>query len=686
MGRIPNRGGNAPGNRVRIENMKSRFVLALLSAALLTSGCGESKPRPNRAKTAQRHSENRRQNSAVLIGSIASTLNKLPDEIVLELAPPIPILDDSRSTDGKEVLATCQVTPAVPNGPFNYLQIPRGNVDFRKLGVRAGDIVRYFVVADQESIEFGIRKETYLELPVRRLDFNNPATALIVETGLNGSVSTPERIEIWRFSDKRMNEIRVRLTRYIKQRKPALDWEPSPDESALQLLVDHLNQWLRNRPKTKDDWQADPLFDDLPKPLLESLQEGLFQATESRELQQAIWLRDIATWAKKDALTDVEVATELLDWTVRNIQLDEPDRAAVVHRPWQALMYGHGTAEQRAWVFAELCRQQQLEVVMLVLSAAEGEAAAPQWWLPALLSEGQLYLFDTNLGLPLRGKKPEQVATLADLIDDPTLLENLNLDGEPTYPITADDLARVEARLVASPLQLSRRAALLQQALEGDDFVVLSADLRRMAKALAKNPHISAVRLWPKPWEAILEEQAMKPADRLAAAQRFLIFAQRPRLWKARVLHFRGTKEVPYEEREDPLAQPEYGHREAAKLYHDPRIRPPEGKLKQLDPGRQAVYRRAKGDASYWLGLLSYDRGRPKVAADWLEKRTLKATPEGPWTAGARYNLARTLEALEKIDEAIELLEADNSPQRHGNLLRARRLRQQVDEGSRPLN
>jgi len=558
--------------------------------------------------------------------------------------------------------------------------------------------VRYFVVAEEDSIEFGIRKETYLELPVRRLDFNNPKTALIVETGLNEAVLTPARIEIWRFSDKRMNEIRIRLERYIRQRKPVFGWEPSPDESALLLMMDRLNQWLRNLPDAGGDWQADKLLGDLPANIRESktlaslvspkaLQDDSFRPIESRELQQAIWLRDISHWAKKNGLTDIEVASELFDWTVRNIQLDEPGSAAVVHQPWQALMYGHGTAAQRAWVFAELCRHQQLQVVMLGLGNTAdaklgdtGKEPAPRWWLPALFSEGQLYLFDIRLGLPVLGKEPGGVATLATLTDDPSLLEKLNLDTKQTYPVGAEDLKHVEAWLVASPLQLSRRAALLQQALDGDDFVVLSVDNRPVAQELAEHSHISSVSLWPEPWKAILEESEMKPADRLAAAQRFLVFAQRPRLWKARVLHFQGTKEVPLADREDPLAQPKYGHREAAQLYHDPRIRPPETKLKSLDPTRQLVYRRAKGDASYWLGLLSYDRGKYEVAANWLEKRTLEATPEGPWTAGARYNLARTYEAQGKLTEAIELLKADNSPQRYGNLLRARQLEQQLAE------
>jgi len=257
--------------------MKLRLFLAiaicLFGAAMLTSGCRDSQSRPSRERTAKRLTDNRRENSAVLIRSIALSLNQLPDEIVLELAPPRPILDDSKSTDGKEVLATCRVTPAVPDGPHNYFEVPRGNVDFRKLGVRAGDIVRYFVIAEEDSIEFGI---------VRRLDFNNPKTALIVEIGLNEAVLTPERIEIWRFSDKRMNEIRIRLNRYIKQRKPAVGWEPSPDESALVLLMDRLNQWLRNLPQVEDDWQADTLLNDLPQHVRESKALALLVAQIAR--------------------------------------------------------------------------------------------------------------------------------------------------------------------------------------------------------------------------------------------------------------------------------------------------------------------------------------------------------------------------------------------------------------------
>lgn len=663
--------------------------MLLASFALSVIGCSRNEPAQTRSSPVERIKNSKRENSARLINTVSSALNELPDEIVLDLAPPKPILDDSKSLDGKEVRATCSVTPAVPDGPYNYLHVVGRNVNLRKLGVRAGDVVRYFVAADPESVEFGIRQQTYVELPVRRLDVNDPNYSLIIEGGLPFPVDVPERMEIWRFSDKRMNEIRVRLTRYIKQRKPAIDWEPSPDESALALLVDRTNQWLRNLSKKEDDWQVDPLLENIPQSLSESkilskmllseeLNNGQFQPFEARELQQAIWLRDVSRWAKADGFSDIDVAKNLFDWTVRNIQLDAPGGTGVVHRPWQILMYGHGTVEQRAWIFAELCRQQQLDVVMLGIGSEAG-SEEPRWWLPALLADEQLYLFDAQLGLPIPGPEAGEIATLADVVAEPALLEKLNVDAEFTYPVGAADLEHVSAMLVASPLQLAHRATLLEQALEGDAMVVLGADNRRVKEALEGNSNISDVQLWTQPFKSVLDERAMKSAARLAAAQRFQVFAQLPQLWKARVLHFQGTKEVPFDEQDDPLAEAEQGHLEATRLYHNKRVRPPDAKLDQLAPGRQVVYRTSKGDASYWLGLLSYDRGNHEVAADWLGKRTLDVAPNGTWAAGARYNLARTYEVLGKYAEAVELLESDDSPQRHGNLLRARQVKALIE-------
>ena len=73
---------------------------------------------------------------------------------------------------------------------------------------------------------------------------------------------------------------------------------------------------------------------------------------------------------------------------------------------------------------------------------------------------------------------------------------------------------------------------------------------------------------------------------------------------------------------------------------------------------------------------MAFERGDYVTALDYFEKRTLEASPDGPWTAGARYNLGRAYEALGRRNEAIAAYRGDDSAQRHGSELRARWLEQ----------
>jgi TolA-binding protein len=111
-------------------------------------------------------------------------------------------------------------------------------------------------------------------------------------------------------------------------------------------------------------------------------------------------------------------------------------------------------------------------------------------------------------------------------------------------------------------------------------------------------------------------------------------------------------------------------------MYIDPSIRPSNSSLAKDADDKRAVAAAGKANASYWLGLLSYDRGNYEVALNWLGDRTLDVAKNGRWADGARYNLARTHEAMGNFAEAAKLLERDpaDAPQRYGNLLRARSL------------
>ena len=90
------------------------------------------------------------------------------------------------------------------------------------------------------------------------------------------------------------------------------------------------------------------------------------------------------------------------------------------------------------------------------------------------------------------------------------------------------------------------------------------------------------------------------------------------------------------------------------------------------------MYLRGKQDASYWLGLIAYQRGNYPDAVYWFARRTLEVMPEGYWSDGARYNLARTFEASGDPERAILQYDSNaGSPGYLGDLLRAKWLKEQ---------
>ena len=90
-----------------------------------------------------------------------------------------------------------------------------------------------------------------------------------------------------------------------------------------------------------------------------------------------------------------------------------------------------------------------------------------------------------------------------------------------------------------------------------------------------------------------------------------------------------------------------------------------------------------KINASYWLGLVTYERGNYPSAFDYFGKYTLNAWPGGPqpWTAGAIYNLGRTLEAEGKIDQAAKIYRSNaTAADAAGQFLRGKWLREAEDK------
>lgn len=690
---------HAPGIRnpqSAIRNRKWRCsLIAILGAALLAApGCRE--PQVSQSSRSQQNALQRADRGAALINNVAMQLSDLPSAVDTELRPPTVVLDASKTPDRQDIYAIALANAAVEGNPVNILQAsPNGR--FKSMGVRSGDIAKYYIVedetVDEERQQAGFSRQLAKDLTIAQVVDNS---VLIIEGSLPQPVPIPAKLEIWRAEDDRLEEINEKLVRYAERRLPPVGWEPTPDDQAIRQIVQWLNGWMRQS-EPKSDWKRDPMLDALDPDLLanQELKTMLampalatqdFNEYDGRHLQEAVWLRDISRWAQGDDFNEIARATALFDWTIRNVQL-MPDADAPPHRPWRTLAEGRGTVEERAWIFALLCRQQALDVVILELPAEAGQGGdaqtegsdaqspanpATRFWLPALVLNNELYLFDVRLGLPIPGPGGEDIATLQQVQQDDAILRQLDLEGSP-YPVNAEAAKKAVVAMVASPFELSRRAQQLEGKLTGENHLVLTAMPSEMAAEIKTIPGVAGVKLWAKPFRTLHEQLTLGQQTRHREAIAFEPFAKRPLLWKARARHFQGRRERGARTDEEAIDD----HREASGLYT--RVRLPDAKLARISsPGERRVDTLAKIDATYWLGLLSFDEGKFSVAGDWLGRSNL-ADEGSPWQAGTRYNMARALEAQGQLEEAASLLEEGTSPQSHGNRLRARMLRAKAE-------
>jgi hypothetical protein len=335
-----------------------------------------------------------------------------------------------------------------------------------------------------------------------------------------------------------------------------------PETEMFTEVLDRLNQWVRSQPPPTD-WKPDPLVETLPEsfkelPLVKGLDSLEFTAFDGHALQESVYLRDVALWARGDALDDLTRAKNLFAWTIRNIQLEADAKDRIPLFPWESLFFGRGTSMERAWVLILMARQEGLDAVVLALAdPAENTPIASgikplRSWCVAVLIDKNAYLFDPLLGMPIpskngirhdsQGRLELQPATLAEVAADKSLLKRLDIDSEKTYPVKQADLQNLAALVETSPTSLSYRMKLIESHLAGKQKMVLAVSATAQVERWKSLSGIGMAQLWLMPYETIERRSHLTPeeiAGQLGEFMRFYALPNAP-LAKGRMLHLKG--------------------------------------------------------------------------------------------------------------------------------------------------
>jgi hypothetical protein len=211
---------------------------------------------------------------------------------------------------------------------------------------------------------------------------------------------------------------------------------------------------------------------------------------------------------------------------------------------------------------------------------------------------------------------------------------------------------------------------LVESRAAGRQKAVFSCDASAHARRWKQVAGVIDARLWAYPFEILRTPSRVDPNEIQKRRARILPFDSvlGGNLWKGRVLHLKGM-----------LA----GEDGASRVYQN--VRPSNDNVRQdearrvqqyLDAARKqhpewsahvlesfaheeaaedtALVQWAKQAATYWLGLIAYERHNFADSIDYLSKRTLETSATGFWTAGATYNLARAYEACGTREKAAE--------------------------------
>lgn len=484
--------------------------------------------------------------------------------------------------------------------------------------------------------------------------------------------------------------------------------------------VNRLNDWQRSCGGTALDAPAtvpDPIAKTLTSHQSTALNERRFTIRDGNHMRDCMLLKEVATYAVGQAENDLERVVNLFDHVVRNIEL-VPRHAFDLPLPiYYTCLLGKGTVSDRAWMFAGLLRQIQIDAVIVLPAGSSHDAGKMNGpFLVGVPLEGRIYLFDPEAGIPVPalpsdGSRPRTaVATLDQAAGDPQILRQLDAGEEHRYPIQTDQLKKLQVALITDTAYWSVRMRALAEQLSGaqslavydplNDNEALPGLWKRIVSAGGSHWSAEAISVWsyPESQQArhadLNDEELRQLAILIDSWNAFLMVVigpnGQPALTEAVLVKDPAGNEkvdpnvrvdvhsTQGEQRRARLAQAGGRFAEALKGYIEVRggCMRLMGAPLPIEDGIRARHIRAEDDAAFWIGLCKVEQEEYAVAATLLDAYREKH-PKGAWLQQARFLSALSLAALGKTREAIAQLESTptDSPEYLGHQYRIRQWR-----------
>ncbi len=207
---------------------------------------------------------------------------------------------------------------------------------------------------------------------------------------------------------------------------------------------------------------------------IQELDATFFRPMDAAHVDAAALFRDAARALEIPGLGELDQAEFAFDWVARRVLLFEQRQEGLP--PAYVLRAGYGSATDRGLVFLALLHQFKLDGCLFV---APEMRDVP---LVGVLIQKNLYLFDTRLGQPVPGPGGKSTATWAEAVKQPEMLKNSKL--------SAEQIAKLEARLAIPLESLAPRMKYLESLLQGDeshvggDRLAVSHDIEREVRDL----------------------------------------------------------------------------------------------------------------------------------------------------------------------------------------------------------